>query len=134
MELTSCGFQKIGEWSLKEGRLKSKITFDLDIFENERVIYAFVVKGMCMYIGICDKMGTTLKDRLKRYKYWQGAGTNKRVAQNIRKSLEENKKVEIFALKPQTNLSYNKLLTIDLVRGLEYPLIKKLRPPWNSSK
>ena len=119
---------------------KSGIDFELNDFEDERVIYAFVVDGKVNYIGICESSKTTFKDRMKKYKYLQGGGTNERIAKEIKKCLEDGKTVEIFALKPELLVQYkgleikNKGLEVDLVRGLEYPLIEKLNPKWNIMK
>jgi hypothetical protein len=60
----------------------------------------------------------------------QGAGTNERVANKIKECLEQGKVVKIFALKPESTLLY-KGLNVDLIKGLENPLIEKLKPEWN---
>lgn len=129
MQLSNYGFAEVGEWRLKED-LKSGITFKLNNFEKERVIYAFVVDGETKYIGVCDSSTTTLKNRMNRYKYLQGAGTNERIAIQIRNCLKSEKAVRIFALKPPSSLYY-KDLNVDLIKGLENPLIETLRPEWN---
>jgi len=113
--------------------LKSGITFKLDNFENERVIYAFVVEGEAKYIGVCENSTTTLRDRMGRYKSLQGAETNKRIARKIEDCLGRGKAVKIFALKPESILQYEGL-NVDLVKGLENPLIEKLKPGWNIQK
>jgi len=132
MQLNNYGFAEVGEWRLKEN-LKSGITFQLNNFEKERVIYAFVVDGETKYIGICDSNTTTLKSRMNRYKNLQGAGTNERIAIEIRNCLKSGKAVRIFALKPPSSLDY-KDLNVDLIKGLENPLIESLRPDWNIQK
>jgi len=129
MELTSIGFTEVGRWELR-GNLRSGIAFRLDSFENERVIYAFVMDGDVKYIGVCENSATTLKDRMNRFKNLQGAGTNKRIAIRIRDCLGRGKVVKIFALKSETQYYY-KGLNIDLVKGLENPLIDTLKPEWN---
>ena len=132
MELGNYGFVKVGEWRLKKD-LKSGITFKLDNFENERVIYAFVVEGEAKYIGVCENSTTTLRDRMGRYKSLQGAGTNERIARKIKDCLGREKAVKMFALKPESILQYEGL-NVDLVKGLENPLIEKLKPGWNIQK
>jgi hypothetical protein len=67
---------------------------------------------------------------MSRYKDLQGAGTNKRIANKIKGCLERGKSVKIFVLKPESTLQY-KGLNVDLVKGLENPLIEKLKPEWN---
>jgi len=132
MRLDNYGFVEVGEWKLKEG-LRSGITFKLNNFQGERVIYAFVVEGEGKYLGVCENSTTTLRDRMGRYKSLQGAGTNERIARKIKDCLKHGKAVKIFALKPESTLQY-KSLNIDLIKGLENPLIEKLRPEWNIQK
>jgi hypothetical protein len=132
MIFSAYGFVKVGEWKLEKG-LKSGVTFKLHKFERERVVYAFVVHGEVKYVGVCDNTTTTLRDRMSRYRRWQGAGTNKRIAKKIKKCLKQGQSVKIFALKPTSTLQY-KGLNVDLVKGLENPLIEKLKPEWNKQK
>jgi len=150
MDLRNYGFVKVGRWKLNEN-IKSGIDFELMDFKEERVIYAFVVDGETKYIGICESSKTTLEGRMKKFRNLQGGGTNERIANEIKKCLEDGKTVEIFALKPELVVQYkgleltiqhndvelvikNKGLEVDLVRGLEYPLIEKLNPEWNIMK
>jgi hypothetical protein len=65
-----------------------------------------------------------------RYKSMQGAGTNERIATKIKECLEKGEAVKIFALKPELSCDY-KGLSVDLVKGLENPLIERLQPEWN---
>lgn len=132
MELYNLGFIEAGKWELKE-TLKSGISFQIYKFISERVIYAFVVDNAVKYIGICDNTNTTLKDRMSRYKGMAGSGTNERIAIKIKECLEKGKRVAIIVLNPEMELHY-KSLKIDLVKGLENPLIEGLRPEWNIQK
>jgi len=129
MKLSDYNFIEVGEWELNS-KDETKITFKLEKFEKARVIYAFVVEDQVKYIGICEASTTSLKDRMNKYKYLQGGSTNKKIAKEIRKHLEKGKIVKIFALNPSEDLKY-KGLKIDLVRGLEYPLIETFQPKWN---
>jgi RNA-binding protein YhbY len=136
-ELDRYGFKEVGEWHLSE-KYKRGIDFKLNCFQNERVIYAFVVgvkvddevKYFVNYIGVCEALTTTLKDRMKRYRGMAGKGTNKRIAQKIKECLEQRRVVKIFVLKLDLTLRY-KDLDVDLERGLENSLIQKLNPEWN---
>jgi len=132
MELEDYGFEEVGEWKLYN-KINSGISFDILKSENERVIYAFVVDSEAKYLGICEKDDTTFRVRLRRYKYLLGAGTNERIAKKIKGCLEENKKVKIYALKPESELRYEGL-KIDIVKGLENPLIREFNPDWNIRK
>jgi hypothetical protein len=124
------GFERVGEWKSDE-RSKSGITFELEKFKGNRVIYAFVVDSEVKYIGVCENTTTTLKDRMSRYKNLQGGGTNERIAKEIKTCLKQGKSVKIFALRPPASEYKYKDLNIDLVKGLENPLIEKLKPAWN---
>lgn len=126
MMLEDYGLEEIGRWHTNE-KIKSGV--DFNITKNERVVYAFVVADEAKYIGICEKYASRLGDRLKEYKYLR-TKSEERIANQIRRCLEEKKDVRIYALKPELECKY-KDLDVDLVKGLENPLIKKSRPEWN---
>ena len=132
MKLNNYGFVEVGRWELKES-LKSGVAFELYNFKEERVAYAFVVNEEVKYIGVCDNTSTTLKNRMSRYQGLQGAGTNERISNKVKDCLKRGKAVKIFALKAESSLQY-KGLNVDLVKGLENPLIEKLEPEWNIQK
>ena len=132
MKLNNYGFVEVGKWKLAK-RLKSGISFSLNKLEDVRVIYAFVVDDETKYICICQNSTTTLKDRMSKYKSLQGAGGNERIATKIIDCLKLGKSVKIFALRPESSLQY-KDLDVDLVKGLENPLIKELKPEWNKQR
>ena len=132
MDLLTYGFSPAGEWVIRD-TLKSGISFKLSTFGSDRVVYAFVVNTQHKYIGICEKGTTTLADRMSRYKNQQGAGTNERISIKILQLIREGNSVQIFALRPREDHPY-KDLNVDLVKGLENPLIEKFRPEWNRSK
>ncbi len=134
MELKKYRFEEVGKWMLKKG-CKSEVSFELNKFENERVIYAFVVNGKTKYIGICEKDNTTLKERMQRYKWRAGGGTNESIVKKIKDCLENKRTTKIFALKSQSLTQY-KGLNVDLIKGLENPLIEKLelrKKGWNKN-
>jgi len=65
-----------------------------------------------------------LKDRMGSQR------SNQCISELIKAALKEEKVVKIFALVPGE--SEYKGLEVDLLRGLEYPLIEQLnRPDWN---
>jgi len=129
--LKEFGFEKAGKWYLENG----KPNFELrDEYTNKRCIYAFCNERQTFYIGICKENHTTLKTRMNRYKGKVGSGTNKRILDEIAELLEEGGEVYIYAWYPRgdENERYKyKDLSIDLINGLEYPLINKLKPIWN---
>ena len=123
------GFNEAGCWDL-DPKVKGGVRFRLKAFQNDRVLYAFVVDGVVKYVGVCDGADTTLRDRMGRYQNLIGAGTNARIAAEIKTCLSEGQSVLIFALKPDGGPRYHRL-DVDYVKGLESPLIKAFRPQWN---
>lgn len=61
--LSHYGFVLVGEWTKREA-IKSGVAYKLTALASERVVYSFVVNDAPMYIGICEKHSTTLKDRM----------------------------------------------------------------------
>jgi hypothetical protein len=128
-DLYELGFREVGQWSL-DNNLKSAVRFTLTTYSDDRVIYAFMVDDDLKYIGVCDKTATTLSDRMSRYQSMAGAGTNKRVTGLIRKALSTGSRVKILASKPDKGIKISPL-EVDLVKGLENPLIQEFKPEWN---
>ncbi len=133
-DLIELGFTKTGIWELNE-RYRSGVNMNLFQLNDQRVVYSFVVDSLIKYMGICDENERTLEMRMQRYRsraphQKSKTGTSLEIILKIRKCLEEGKTVEIYALKPSIN-NYYFGLEVDLIRGLEYPLIRKFRPPWN---
>ena len=134
MKLSNFGFVEVGEW-VTDKNSSCGINFKLNRYEDDRVLYAFVVEGEVKYVGICKSDSTTLKKRMKRYiqNRTLSNSTNTRIIEKIKECLEKKGKVKIFGLKPILPLTYQDL-GIDLVAGLEIPLIKELNSPWNTRK
>lgn len=132
MEIVDYGFQKAGIWELWP-RIRSGVRFVLEALADERVVYAFDVDSVPKYIGVCEESDTTLADRMNRYKSMAGAGQNRRVAGEIHKALGAGRAVGIHALKPDEGFVF-KGLPIDLVKGLENPLLEAFVPEWNLRK
>jgi hypothetical protein len=129
VDLLTLGFREVGECNLDKS-LRSGVRFHVNRLRNERVIYACTVDGVVKYIGVCDSTKTTLKDRMSRYQGMTGAGTNRRITELIRECLTEGQEVKILAWEPETLLEF-KGLQMDLVKGLENPLIQEIGPEWN---
>jgi hypothetical protein len=123
------GFKEVGECQLAEN-LTSGVRFVLNDLRDDRVIYAYTVNGEVKYIGVCDNTATTLKTRMSRYQAMIGAGTNKRITEQIKAHLRNGDQVRVLAWKPDVQLTV-KGLEVDLVKGLENPLIRALKPEWN---
>jgi len=75
-ELEKIGFVKVGKWYFNG---KGLLSFIINKIKRKRVLYAFVIDDEVKYIGSCEERMTTFKERMKRYKYKQGAGTNERI-------------------------------------------------------
>jgi hypothetical protein len=127
--LIQIGFAPAGSCSIDPG-LKGGVRFTLTHLRQERVIYAFTVNSETKYIGVCDNTETCFADRMSRYQGLIGAGTNKRIVALIKASLAQARTVQILAWKPSADLVVAGL-RVDLVKGLENPLIGWARPEWN---
>src|SRR5437879_2603318 len=97
---------------------------------DQRVLYAFLIAEVVKYIGVCEGARTTLIGRMRRYQGLTGGGTNKRIACRIKERLEAGEKVEIYGFCPSRKLTCAEM-EIDVVKGLENPLISFFRPEWN---
>ncbi len=127
MDLLAFGFHEVGGWRLDQNL---NVRFTLTAHADDRVIYGFVVEETVKYIGVCDNTDTTLGDRLGRYQSMAGAGTNKRIVGLIHQELRASRSVRILGWKPERTLEVGGL-KIDLVKGLENPLIDAVKPEWN---
>lgn len=122
-------FTLAGDWQLGNNP-HSGLCFNLASFSSDRVLYAFCENDVVRYIGICESLKTTLRIRMKRYENTVGGSTNKRITEKIKSSLISGNSIKIYAFKPD-NINYHGL-DVDLVRGLEYPLINLLgADKWN---
>jgi hypothetical protein len=117
--LISYGFKKVGGWELTREDINPRLDDNLKLLE-ERAIYAYTMDDKVMYIGICQGKDTTLEKRLKGH---HRKNNEKLESVNgIYEGLRKDKKIEIYAWKPRRKRTY-KWLQIDLVKGLESPLI-----------
>ncbi len=122
-------FRRVGRWSLDQS-LGSGIRFELFDWSDRRVIYAFSTSDRILYIGVCDSSTTTLGSRMSRYQSKAGAGANERIAARIRDTLAQGSEVDINAWNPEEGVTIHGI-QVDLVKGLENPLIRALSPDWN---
>jgi len=132
MDIKSFGFEQVGECVL-DNNLKSGVRFRLDRMKKDRAVYAYSVDGEVKYVGICDSSTTTLGDRMGRYQGLIGNGTNMRITSKIENCLLAGSKVLILSWKPDFEIEIGGL-KIDLVKALENPLIRELKPEWNKHK
>ena len=72
------------------------------------------------------------KYRSRNYSQKSKTGTSLEIVLNIKKCLEEGKLVEVYAFVPSNKNHYQRI-EVDLIRGLEYPLMQKFNPQCNKS-
>ncbi|MCL2846004.1 MAG: hypothetical protein FWE23_11260 [Chitinivibrionia bacterium] len=110
--ITELGFEKVGEWVLKNGKIEAVLNEDKRAQEN--FIYAFVVNEKVMYIG---KTSRTLKARMQNYTNCDESQTaNVRICEEVKNILKNSGEVLIYAM-PNGDL--------------EPKFIKMLSPEWN---
>ncbi len=122
------GFKLAGRCKLLDG----KLAFELNEYaDSKNVLYAFVVDGHLKYVG---KTVLTLRKRMAGYRSpGPTQPTNRRNNGNIRDSLAQGKRVEIYAL-PDNGLLHYGGFHVNLAAGLEDSLIRDLKPPWNGGQ
>jgi hypothetical protein len=128
-DLMARGFILAGRCSLDE-RLKGGVRFVLTGLRTDRVIYSFTLNDKVRYIGVCDNTSTSFADRMSRYQGLMGAGTNKRIVELMRAALAEGQAIDIYAWRPNQEVVVEGL-SVDLVKGMENPLIGWAQPEWN---
>jgi hypothetical protein len=121
-DLIQFGFKKCGCWIIDDG----KPDFKLSDKSIENVIYAFATEEYVGYVGKTrDKLSARLRGGYKK---------NKKI--DIYKNIKEAKKsleVIILYYSPTPSSCYKyKNIEINLVEGLEIPLIKKFKPRWTT--
>lgn len=67
---------------------------------------------------------------MSRYQNMVGAGTSERIVKLIKAVLEGGAEVLICAMTPAAGASHVGV-DVDVVKGLEFPLIARLKPSWN---
>jgi hypothetical protein len=128
-DLRMLGFVEAGMCSFDPG-LKSGVRFSVTRSHGERVIYAFVVDEAAKYVGVCDNTKTCFASRMSRYQGMTCNGTNKRIAERVKRVLSQGSTVKIFVWRPEQQVRVGDL-TIDLIKGIENPLISRIHPEWN---
>ena len=126
--IQSIGFRSAGSCISLDGKLAFELN---ELADSRNVLYAFVVDGRLMYIG---KTVQTLRKRMAGYRSpGPTQPTNIRNNGNIRDSLAQGERVEIYAL-PDNGLLHYGGFHVNLAAGLEDSLIRELRPPWNGGQ
>lgn len=144
--LKNVGFKKVGLWKLqspeKNSRNNNTISFYFDTsrdlcYSTENCAYSFVCNQDVLYIG---KTNQGLARRMAAY---SGTSNALNASHRDRKTLSDRHKVEyliellkknelieIYALHQLEPLAY-KGINLNLIAGIEDPLIEKIRPTLN---
>ena len=144
--IKNIGFKKVGFWKLQNpkniSRNNNKISFYFDssrdlCYSTENCAYSFVSKTEVLYIG---KTNQGLARRMSSYSGTSNAlnaahRTRKTLSDRhkveyIIKRLKKNELIEIYALHQLEPLIY-KGINLNIVAGIEDPLIAKIRPTLN---
>jgi hypothetical protein len=125
-KLQTIGFQKVGNWTLKDNTLD----YSIDISnKNINFLYAFVVNDEIKYIG---KSTQTIYKRFQGYKKpGSSQKTNIKNNANLKEVLMQSQAVDIYIFIDTGLLRYGEF-HINLAAGLEDDLIKQIKPEWNS--
>ena len=122
------GFRSAGSCIFLDGKLAFELN---ELADSRNVLYAFAVDGRLTYIG---KTVQTLRQRMAGYRNpGPTQPTNIRNNGNIRDSLAQGKRVEVYALL-DNGLLHHGGFHVNLSAGLEDSLIRELKPPWNGGQ
>jgi hypothetical protein len=124
--IKAIGFRKVGSWKLVSGRpvcaLESAPPW-------QDVLYAFVSGGEVLYIGKTTK---GLSKRMYGYRHpGPKQRTNIMVNTRIAKHLAAKRPIDVFALCDVEPIRCGEF-ALNVAAGLEDPLIRELRPKWNT--
>jgi hypothetical protein len=122
-ELIKIGFVLVGEWTYS---LTPNKGLDFILIKHQKesdLLYSFECESEVYYIGKTEK---SLKERMTNYKAGKNAtagSTNKLIYKNLLNLLNLGKKINIYVLLDDANISYHGI-KISLSSGLESNLIK----------
>jgi hypothetical protein len=119
-ELVGMGFKKVGDWSLAGNNIDFSLPKESG---KNKVLYSFIENNTIVYIG---KSENTLHKRMYQYKNPDPTQeTNARVNHEIKNSLNQGQKIEIYALE------YDDSFSTDSLNDAEARLIETKQPKWN---
>ena len=133
--LVDADFIKIGEYSLQNNdMIMTKITKE-KLNEKKKLVYAFVVDDLVMYIGK-TKQGYCRP--LSYHRDYNNSKKSRAVHKGIRQVISDNKIIEIFARvfkeNDNININNNEEIKINPYVGYEEALINKFDLEWNVEK
>jgi hypothetical protein len=119
-QLEKAEFRYVGEWIAEEGKIK----LDFKPEQGQATVYAFLLDGELVYIGLTQ---TCFYRRMQGYRNGKGSQrTNVRIREFILKALAAGRQVRVMAAVPEERLQW-KGLPVSLAVGLESGLIEKFR-------
>jgi hypothetical protein len=133
--LVDSNFIKIGEYSLQNNDvIMTKISKE-KLNEKKKLVYAFVVDDLVMYIG---KTKQGYSRPLTYHRDYNNPEKNRAVHKGIRQVISDNKIIEIFARvfkeHDNININNNEEIKINPYVGYEEALINKFDLEWNVEK
>jgi len=126
-------FEKIGEYSLQNNDMISNdIGFTKEVLKvREKLVYAFVVDDLVMYIG---KTKRGFKRPLSYHKDYNNPEKKRAVHERIREVIRKNK-IEIFARVFEGEIKVENIeIMFNPYVCVEEALIKEFQPKWNKEK
>lgn len=143
-KLRRMGFVEVGVWKKPEhAKQRYKYDFSMEKAKKWRTIYVYVLNGRAKYVGICatygdgtaKNQGTALETRLRRHK-WNERNNKYSSVKELSRAVRKGHRVKIYAIPENLKKRYFRGLKIDLVSGLEKPLIVEMRTKkphgWNT--
>jgi hypothetical protein len=128
--IKAIGFTPAGHWEVAEKGIVCELG---DFATTCNALYAFVIDGELMYVGKTVAK-SPLRARLAGYRNPAASqSTNIKNNRNIRETLDQGKRVEIYVL-PDRGLFYYGGFHLNLAAGLEDSLVRELDPPWNGGQ
>jgi hypothetical protein len=126
--LSEIGFTVVGGWKLVNDGIACELN---QLAAARNVLYAFAVDDQLMYVG---KTVRTLRSRMGAYRSpGPTQSTNIKNNRNIRESLAQGGRVEIYVL-PDNGLLHYGGFHVNLAAGLEDSLVRELNPAWNGGQ
>ena len=126
-------FEKIGEYSLQnDDMISNDMGFTKEVLKvREKLVYAFVVDDLVVYIGKTKK---GFNRPLSYHEDYHDPEKDRRVHKGIREVIRKNK-IEIFARVFKGEIKVENIeIEINPYGGVEEALINEFKPDWNKQK
>jgi len=132
-DLSRIGFNIVGEWNQSENDLRYNL-YDQNVTWLDNILYAFAESDGDSDDGLVKYIGKTTKSMRNRYVGYEKPGnaqqTNRRVHINIKKSLDDGKRVRILLFEDVVHLQWGGF-NLNVAAGIEDSLIKAFQAEWN---